>query len=298
MQRARSFSVALLTYVCVALPVACGDGNLPPSERAIPRDLPVAEREAARLLPLDGTHNFRDLGGYPTEDGRTTRWGVLYRSDALHDLSDDDLAYLARLGLRRVLDFRSAYEREKDPDRIPAGARVVLEPIRGEGFDPSRIGDMVMQADERDAVDLLLTANRSFVTDFSAQYRAYLLALADPEALPTLFHCTAGKDRAGFAAAIALAAAGVAREDIMTDYLKTAEYTTAEAERRIRLVRFFSLFRVDADALRALFGVRREYLQAAFDVIDAKYGGMDAYLREGLGLDDAMLARIRANLVE
>ena len=88
---------------CLALAVlGCGDA-LPPQERPIPAELPADARPAHRRLPVDGAANLRDLGGYTTRDGRALRWAVLYRSDALADLSDDDVAYLERLGLRRVV---------------------------------------------------------------------------------------------------------------------------------------------------------------------------------------------------
>ena len=113
MRAARGIGRGIAAFALLLPLLACG-GGAPPDQRSIPAELPASAREAARRLPLDGAHNFRDLGGYATSDGRTLRWGVLYRSDALADLSDDDLAYLGRLGLRRVVDFRSPLERERD----------------------------------------------------------------------------------------------------------------------------------------------------------------------------------------
>jgi protein-tyrosine phosphatase len=297
----RAASASALASAIAALVLACG-GPPPPLERPVPAQLPEASRESARLLPLDGAHNLRDLGGYRSADGRRVRWGVLYRGDALADLSDDDLAYLARLELRRVVDFRSALERERDPDRIPAseGLEVVQRPIQGDALDPAELRERLLSG--RGSADewrgLLVDANRAFVRDFGPVYAEFLRDLGDAGELPVLFHCTAGKDRTGFAAAVALLAVGVPRETVMGDYLRTNEFSAEHTGDVLRMLRIFSLFRAEPDAVRPLFEARREYLQAAFDAIDAEFGGTDAWLRHGLGADDALLARVRENLLE
>jgi protein-tyrosine phosphatase len=290
-----------LALAAILLLLACG-GAPPPDQRIVPSSLPAAQREAHRRLPVEGAHNLRDLGGYATADGRRVKWGVLYRSDALADLSDDDLAYLERLQLRHLVDFRSDLEVERDPDRVPDSPelRVVRRPIQGDALDPTEIRELILsgEAEPRDMEALLLAANRAFVTDFGDVYAGFLHDLAEPGKLPTLFHCTAGKDRAGFAAALALSALGVPRETIMRDYLRTNEFTADHTERMLTVLRIVSFFRTDPDSVRPLFEARRSYLEAAFDTIDEKFGGTGAYLRQGLGADDALLARIRANLLE
>ena len=288
-------------FAALLLVLACAAGE-PPDLRVVPAELPPGGRAAHRRLPLDGAHNFRDLGGYETQDGRRLRWGVLYRSDALADLSDDDLAYLGRLGLRRVVDFRSPLERERDADRLPESPdlEVSLRPISGDALDPSELQDRLLSGDASGAelASLLIDANRAFVTDFSDVYSAFLRELADAQRLPLLFHCTAGKDRAGFAAAVALLAVGVSRETVMSDYLLTNGYSAEHTQRMLRIIHWASFFRSDPDSVRPLFEARPEYLQAAFDTIDAEYGSVDAYLREGLAVDAALRARLRANLLE
>ena len=281
--------------------LACAGGE-PPDRRVVPAELPAEARAAHRRLPLDGAHNFRDLGGYRTRDGRALRWGRLYRSDALADLSDDDLVYLERLGLRRVVDFRSPLERERDADRLPdvPGLELALRPIFGDALDPRELQERLLSgnASGSELARLLIDANRAFVTDFGDVYAAFLRDLALAEELPLLFHCTAGKDRAGFAAAVALLAVGVPRETVMRDYLLTNGYSEEHTRRTLRLIHWASLFRSEPDAIRPLFEARPEYLQAAFDTIDAKYGGIDRYLREGLGIDETLRGRLRANLLE
>ena len=279
--------------------LACGDSLPPAAERAIPAQLPSAEREAQRRLPISGAANFRDLGGYATRDGHALRWGVLYRSDGLADLSDEDLAYLERLSLRRVVDFRSESEREREPDRLPAGPTVVWQPIAGQGLDPRALKDRLLagEVSAEQAAAFLIEGNRAFVNDFRGVYARFLHDLADPANLPTLFHCTAGKDRTGFAAALVLLALDVPRETAMRDYLLTNTYTQAKTHRTLQVIRFASLFRANPDDLQPLFEARESYLAAAYAAIDEQPGGAEAYLHS-LGVDDALRARLRANLLE
>jgi protein-tyrosine phosphatase len=296
MRRSPSAIAALLLAL-----IACGDALPPAIERAIPAELPHEVRESQRRLPVGGAANLRDLGGYATRDGRALRWGVLYRSDALADLSDQDVAYLARLRLRRVVDFRSAGERERDPDRLPEGVREVWEPIAGKGLDPSELRDRLLSGEVTadQAAAWLVAGNRAFAGDeFREVFARFLRDLADPANLPTLFHCTAGKDRTGFAAALVLLALDVPRDTAMRDYLLTNAYTQDKTRRTLRMIRLASLFRADPDSVQPLFEARESYLGAAFAAIDETPGTTAAYLRDALGVDDALRAQLRANLLE
>jgi protein-tyrosine phosphatase len=286
-----------------ALPLAllaCGDALPPPAQRAIPAELPREVRESQRRLPVAGAANLRDLGGYATRDGRALRWGLLYRSDALADLSDQDVAYLERLHLRRVVDFRSAAERERDPDRLPDGLPVVSRPIGGQGLDPRQLQDRMLAGElsGEQAAAFLVDGNRAFVSEFREVYARFLRDLADPANLPTLFHCTAGKDRTGFAAALVLLALDVPRETAMRDYLLTNSLTQEKTRHTLQVIRLVSLFRADPNDLQPLFEARETYLGAAFAAIDETQGGAVAYLRDSLGVDDALRAQLRANLLE
>jgi protein-tyrosine phosphatase len=295
MRRTSLATAALLLAV-----LACGDSLPPALERAIPAELPQEVRESQRRLPVAGAANLRELGGYLTRDGRALRWGVLYRSDALADLSDQDVAYLERLRLHRVVDFRSAAERERDPDRLPDGVTVVWQPIAGQGLDPGQLQDRLLagEVSADQAAAWLVDGNRAFVNEFREVYARFLRDLANPANLPTLFHCTAGKDRTGFAAALVLLALGVPRETAMRDYLLTNTFTQEKTRRTLQVIRLASLFRADPDDLQPLFEARESYLGAAFSAIEETPGATDAYLRDALGIDDALRDRLRANLLE
>jgi protein-tyrosine phosphatase len=256
---------------------------------------------AERRLPLQGPDNFRDLGGYATADGRRVRWGRLYRSNELSGLTRDDLEYLSRIGLKLVCDFRSDRERREKPDRaIEPDPPLSLDlPVDAEGVDPGalqqkiRTGGIAVLGSEK----LMLTAYRSFVSDYSARWAVMLRRLAQPESLPALVHCTAGKDRAGFAAALVLLSLGVPEETVFEDYLLTNRYRAAFQRFVLRWVPFYSLFRTEPDDLLPLLEARRAYLQTSLDAIDELHGSLDAYLADEVGVTPEIRAALRANLL-
>ena len=256
---------------------------------------------AERRLPLSGAHNFRDIGGYETSDGRRVRWGRLYRSDDLADLEKSDLRYLSRLDVSLVCDFRSPSERAGSPDRLPMEdpPRVAHLEIQHESFDPDEIQDRIISRDLEDAnfENMLVQGNREFATTFAYQYRAMFERISLPANLPALVHCTAGKDRTGFAAAIVLLALGVPEQTVMEDYLLTNVYSANHIERTLLYLRLWLFSKEDAETVRPLLSARRSYLQAAFDAIDEEYGSIDTYLSEALGVDGPRREQLRALLL-
>ncbi|MGH7289213.1 MAG: tyrosine-protein phosphatase [Myxococcota bacterium] len=287
--RARPVTIGLLTV----LALACGG-----------RDLYVGmpEHVKRRHVALEGANNFRDLGGYATADGRTVRWGLLYRSDNLSHLTDADLATLSRLGIKLVCDFRSAPEKAEEPDRLPAESppQVAELPIFDESFSPSAFRERLMSGDLED-LDLrkaLTDANRLFATRFAPQYAEMLELVSRPAELPALVHCTGGKDRAGFASAVILRTLGVPEETVFEDFLLTNHYTADHIERTLWRIRLASLFRVDPERVRPVLSVERGYLAAAFEEIAAKYGSFDGYRREALDFSDAQTEAFRRLALE
>jgi protein-tyrosine phosphatase len=255
-----------------------------------------------RHLALEGAPNFRDLGGYETSDGHHVKWGLLYRSDNLAHLTDADLKKVGALGIRLVCDFRATAEKTDEPDRLPASrppAVAALE-IGAESFLVKDLRERIRKGDLAglDLRAMMIEGNRQFATRYAPQYAAMFARITKPENLPAVVHCTAGKDRAGFASAAILTVLGVPRETVMADYLLTNFYTHRAVERRLWMIKLFSLGRADTGALRPLFGVEPEYLQAAFDAIDQKYGDFDHYRRAALGLADEAVAAVRAHALE
>jgi protein-tyrosine phosphatase len=289
----RPFASAALAPLAAAALLACGNADLYAG---------MPEHVKKRHVVLDGAHNFRDLGGYATSDGRHVKWGLLYRSDNLAELSEDDLEKLKGLGIELVCDFRSAGEKAEEPDRLPATDPPAVLPLEigAESFLASDLRERIASGDLEglDLRAMMIEGNRQFATTFAPQYAAMFERITQAANLPALVHCTAGKDRTGFASALILSVLGVPRETVMEDFLLSNHYTAAAAEQRLWMIELYSLFRADRDALRPLFGVEPAYLEAAFDAIDAQHGGLDAFRRGALGLDDGELEAFRALALE
>ncbi|GAA0964077.1 tyrosine-protein phosphatase [Actinocorallia libanotica] len=278
--------------------VARGDG----SATARVSGLPAADRQwfvfvpekggslrlADRLVKLDGTVNFRDLGGYRTAGGQWVRMGEVYRSEALSRLSRTDLARLKRLGIKTVYDLRTATERATGPDRVPRGARHV-------------VADLLKNAEVRvdltkpdPGVQYMVETEKAMAASPTARpaLRRVFDGLADDRAHAVVFHCTAGKDRTGWIGASLLTLLGVPRATVMADYLASNRYRaktdSAVLDAVPPAVAAFS---------KPLLDVRPEYLNAGFAEVKAKYRGFDDYRKRMLGLSTSELRALKKSLL-
>ncbi|WP_328954219.1 tyrosine-protein phosphatase [Kitasatospora purpeofusca] len=244
---------------------------------------------ADRSLHLASAPNFRDAGGYRTADGQWVRTGVVYRSGDLSKLTDQDLAKLRRLGIRTVFDLRTPAEQKTAPDRLPAGATAVNANVLGVA-DTGAFNVTSPQA----AVRAMVDAERTMVSADSARtaYHSVLNALVERNDENVLFHCTAGKDRTGWASAALLTALGVPRETVEADYLASNTYRAAEIAATLA-----QLPPAYQAIYKPLLDVRSEYLAAGFDEVQRKFGSFDAYLKSGLGLDKRDLRDLRSQLL-
>jgi len=254
-----------------------------------------------RHLDFSGAKNFRDLGGYRAVDGKTVRWGLLYRSDGLHKLTDRDLHHLSTLCLGRVIDFRSEYEKGLEPDRLPNDADIqqVEIPILDAStavVQESR-DEFVRNLRNIDSVNYMLETYVGFVTQFTHAFQQFLRELATAEGRPVLFHCTAGKDRTGYAAAILLRMLGVPQETVMEDYLLTNDYFLAGYKGNLMLARLLKGKRF-VNAVKGFMLADPRYLSAAFETIDREYGSFENYVCNGLGLSAADVDRFKAIYLE
>ncbi len=253
-----------------------------------------------KYIPLEGTFNFRDMGGYHTEDGRRIKTGLVFRSDSLHKLSDGDLKKLMEMNIRTVVDFRSHSEREVQPDRLPNGVK--LEVLSPDG-ETAALASASHKADEEKIASLAVwekTAQghgflinnlnamegqmRSFVTSENSvrAYSSFLRLLMKIDSIPLVFHCRGGKDRTGWAAALFLSILKVPREEIIRDYLKTACYNSERNKKRMDQYRQYTDNKVILDYLSSLMETKENYIRAAFEEVD-RLGGMDTYLDKVCG---------------
>lgn len=254
-----------------------------------------------RRLPLAGAPNARDLGGYRAADGRALRWGRIYRSGALHKLTDADLAYLEHLGVRLVVDLRRAGERADMPSRVTDTMEVVSIPIGDTGLSQRSIIGEINAGRIRGLGApgaALVEANAAFVRSHAADVRQAVEMLSRAVDHPVLVHCTAGKDRAGFASASMLLALGVPEEVVVYDYLRTndflAEHVATILAERVR----HGHDDEEIEIMRALLEVRPEYLGTALAAMTELHGSAAGFVRDGLGLDEPTTERWRTHLLE
>ncbi|MDB2665166.1 tyrosine-protein phosphatase [Gammaproteobacteria bacterium] len=289
------FKKAGILILCGFLAQCSNNNNL--MDRPIHTNDYSLQNEEYRLLPMDGSYNTRELGGYKTKDGKSVKWGVLYRSDKLSDISSADQEYIQSLGIKRIVDFRSITEKTENPDLIPEGISYVEMPIEVDGAIRTQIEDILRGNVEGDVKSFLIDANKEFITDYKSVYSKFIKDLINSDG-PTLFHCTAGKDRAGFAAAITLIALGVPKEVVIDDYMKTNTFTADRIDDMLDQIKLMSLFQADVEILRPLLGVEQEYIEMAFKTAEENYGSLENYIREGLEISDKEIIALRSLLLE
>lgn len=259
--------------------------------------------------PATTVANLRDLGGTPLSGGRTVRPGLVLRSGQLDRLDLDADPAVAALGLRTVIDFRTGAERTDHPDRVPAGARLLVADVLADKVNSGRmpaaaqLKDLLSDpavAEEHlgggQAQALFADLYRFFVHSASAQaaYRLLLTEAGDPEAGPLLFHCTAGKDRTGWGATVILSLLGADDETLMAEYLSV---NPAVKQAFAPMIEGFTGAGGDPDIALALIGVFPSYLEAALTEVETRYGSVEKYVREGLGVSDETVDALRARLV-
>ncbi|GCF93349.1 phosphatase [Enterococcus florum] len=246
-----------------------------------------------QLLSVNHAENMRELGGYQTKDGRTVGSRRLIRSASINLLDDHDKAYLADYGVKTVIDFRSPEEREAQPDQeIPHSANIALPifPIDENRVSASPLAVMTKMQGGYSAFDQMIEVYRNFVSmeHVHHQYQRFFELILSNERpdQSILFHCTAGKDRTGFGAALILSGLGVDQETIFRDYMKTNQFLKKKvAEIREQAIQAGvpeSLLHGVDDMMTA----RLEYLQTSYDQIHQQYGDVVNFLKQGIGLSN------------
>ncbi|MCT4353295.1 tyrosine-protein phosphatase [Streptomyces sp. Je 1-79] len=253
---------------------------------------------------LTGVRNFRDVGGLPTVDGGSVRFGRLFRSGHLAHATEEDAAFLSTLGLHTIFDFRNQADRKiEGPDVDLPGVRNLNIPLNDpadgkEFWKLVRNGELEQLRDvlgDGKAAARMSDSYRQMIVERTAEHSRILHALAE-DSVPALMHCAAGKDRAGLSIAISLLAVGVEHEAIEADYVKSND-----PHRRYKVRR--SSTSADAMApevmelLSPLFDARVEYLRAAFETMEQTWGTVESYLTDGLKLSPETRARLRERLV-
>lgn len=258
-----------------------------------------------RVLPLEGGRNFRDLGGYPTEDGRRVRWGRLYRSGTMVDLTEADYAWLDGLDVQVLLDLRSNEERIEEPTAWTVDEPVYLARSYSSADDSGALREVFSSGElTPDAVRAAMASfYRELPRTHAPAYRELFERLAEDET-PLVFNCSAGKDRTGVAAALVLTALGVPRRTVLADYALSDElvdygaaFTPRNGEAPAEDSPWAFLSRLPPATVAPLLESDPAYLASALEAIEAEHGSIDAYLRDVLAVDEGDLTALRARLL-
>src|SRR6516225_10011589 len=241
----------------------------------------------ARHFNLQGASNFRDLGGYATRDGHRVRWRQIFRSNHLGHLTPSDVEVVRGLGVKSAFDFRGVEER--------AAAECVIEEIAVHSLpiEPTVVAALRARLQARalssaDALEIMRESYRNYVRQNTHSFRELFAHLLEDRA-PLVIHCTAGKDRTGFACALLLHALSVPADVIREDYLLTNRFYRRDTS---------SASDLPDDVRQAIGSVETSFLAAAHDTIRADYGNLDTYLKEGLALGKGERAALKARYLQ
>ena len=252
-----------------------------------------------RLLSLHGVRNFRDLGGYRTQDGRRVKWGKLFRSGSMAGLASSDHDGLARLSIRTIIDLRTAYERQAEPNTWHLAAKITC----WSGDCHNSFGELrkVLASGLPSAAaarDAMIEGYRRLPFEQAPAFTELFGRLAAGD-VPLIVHCSAGKDRTGIAAALVLSALGVARDTVVEDYVLTNKVADLERHHLQRArQRKSALADQSPEIISAVMSAHADYLYAAFAVMEERYGTIGGYLREQANVTPETLHRIQRALLE
>jgi len=233
-------------------------------------------------ITLQGAYNFRDLGGKCTSTGQSLKHNLLFRSDELNGLTEEDVALLDSINIQTIIDFRTDQERAQSIDKIPATCANEIH-LNILSADMSQLMALV-QGGNADYKQIMLDIYKDLVLSETAQqeYKAFFDYLQTPKYLGLVYHCSAGKDRTGIATALIYSALGVDWADIVADYLYSNQF----------LQHKYATYLLQKPELAPLFLVDADYLQNAKDSILSKYDNIDNYLQEVLKVDLKQMKKI------
>ena len=251
-----------------------------------------------RRVPLEGSVNFRDLGGYETVDGRRMKWGRVFRSDNLGRLTDRDVKYLQRMGIRLVCDFRTPAEARKLPDRFPKGneSRYLSLAIQHGEFDPANTFERIKKGDiDWMTEDFMIKGYIKNIDNFAPVWLKFFNNLALGSNRPLVFHCTGGKDRAGVCTALILLALGVSEKTVIEDHGLSNIYIAPVLERIYDQIRSYG---IDPQQVAPYFTAPRKAISEVISHIRYTYGSAVQYLISKAGVEPRILKRLKADLLE
>ncbi len=255
--------------------------------------------QVLREVHLEGTFNFRELGGYPTSDGRRVKSGILFRSGNLSRLTEQDFVTISKLGIKNICDLRDDDEVGNHPDPVIEGATWNHISLVNDEKAVRQVGDLSQFESKlmnSKPGEMLTNLNRDLVANTTAFEKIFRVLLDEP-GKPMLFHCMAGKDRTGAVAALLLSVIGVARDVIEEDYLYTNNTLEAMQE-DFNAIGYTMPDFIDKEVVQAMYEARVEYINAFFDEIEREYGSVESYVLNGIGLEKEDITKLRSYLLD
>jgi protein-tyrosine phosphatase len=268
----------------------------------------ISNKGQERHIPLQGQVNFRDLGGYQTVDGRTVKWGQVYRSGRLPKLTDEDVDRLADLGIRTVVSLLLADDIDVyGRDRVPPGVREISLPINSKTVTQmANISTNALQTGDFSLIPVEMNPeiHRLLIHDGKQEYAALLRMIADPDNRPLIVHCSHGVHRTGTGAAILLSALGVPWDTVRDDYLLSNKYRHNDVQMRLGRLRQMAAEKrgiapeqVDMTNMEAFLIQSGSYVDASKAEMIDEYGSIDGFILEGLGLNQSEVDQLRDELL-
>lgn len=272
---------------------------------------------AHQFIPVRRIDNARDLGGYPVQDGRTVRTGLLLRAAHLFDATDADLRYLSAIPVSKVIDFRLEDEKKGKEDRMVPGAEYISLPLDASGnaaasasadekkrfgrrnkFDVKKFIVLASFNDLAKRIARALYTTLFFSPVCQEQFAIFFRHVISCENGAVLYHCTQGKDRTGVASALLLSALGASRETILADFDVTNSVYEADVRKYSRRVRFWGGKEEELAVVRSFIGCSKENFTNALDRLYSEYGSMESYLEKVLGVTAADREVLKSRYLE
>lgn len=270
-----------------------------------------------RNIPVSGMNNFRDMGGYPTADGKTVKWGRLYRSDHIYNADKKGLETLKTLNIHTIIDYRSGNEVVKypnpqfseevttyhlDPDAHTAELSAQFSSTK-DAEDENLVKNVTEQKEKGALIgrdSLVLEQYRNFIYKPKSReaFATMLKVVAEPGAAAVVQHCRGGKDRTGFGAVLLLGILGVDREILIDDYMLTRENRLERNEEKMQIYRTYTTDPVVLDYLLSFIDTKRDFIEASIKEIEQHYGSITTYAMKELGVTMAMVENLKQLYLE
>jgi protein-tyrosine phosphatase len=233
-----------------------------------------------RHIKFDNIHNFRDIGGYETADGKKVKWGKIYRSGQLYSPTHNDIDKIYSLNIKTIMDFRSKHEINDKPNYVFENVNYLHSPA---------VDDGKIVSDMRSLANMDKNIMKQFYIDVpinNKTYKKMFRLLLETENLPMVIHCTAGNDRTGAASALILLALGVDVETVIEDYLLTNIYLL-DFKEKILLMYKSQLDDIGYKNMDYMLSTQQEFLKSSIENISKIYGNFDKYFREDINLTES-----------